>query len=464
MPVPLRTSEWVAASALGALCTALGVVAGVEPSYAVFGALGLAFVLLTFVDLAAGLVILIFVAFTESTPLGAGALSLTKLTGLLLVLAWIARLATQRAGRERLIFDAYPALSYVLLIFVAWAVGSTVWAENGDAALSHSSRLLLVAILYIVVYTVVRGRREAGFVIGGLAAGATFTAAYGLVLRPGVSATESGRLVSTVQDPNFLAALLVAGVALTVAGFFAARGSAPLRLAAASGATLCLTAFFLTGSRGGIVAFAVALLATVAFGGRARGRALIATALIALVAVMYYAVYAPPEIRDRIVSATQGEAQREEGRLTIWTVGWRMFEDNAVAGVGAGNFGDRSIEYVLEPGTVFRTDRVIDNPDVAHNTYLGIGAELGLVGAALYLTIVGVSTACALQAAHRFAAHGDWRMEILTRGALVAQAGLLTANFFVNGEVNKVTWLVLALGPALLSLARAGEPARADPR
>jgi O-antigen ligase len=451
----LQRIQWELAGALALICAALGVLAGVDPRLAIFAALGLAFVILIFADLAAGLVVLIVVAFAETTPLAGPALSFTKLTGLLLALAWVATIATQPAGREGLIFDAHPTFSYLLAAFLGWVAISGAWAEDAASALTQGSRFFLLALLYVIVYTAVRTRHQAVWVIAGFVAGGALIAVYGLILGPSPDTLETDRLLATVRDPNYFAAALVAGVALSLAGFIAARGQPLLRLAAAGTAGLCLLAFFLTGSRGGLIAFAVALVAMVIVAGRrARATAAIAALAIALCTFAFYAFYAPEEIRERAESTTQGEVEREEGRVSIWTVGWRMVEAQPVRGVGIGNFKEQSPRYVLEPGTLPRSDRVIDGPGVAHNTYLGVLAELGVIGAALFLAVIGFSVAAAGAAARRFAASGDWRMEALARGLVVALAGVLAADFFISAEVSKVTWLLLALGPALLAVAR----------
>ena len=98
---------------------------------------------------------------------------------------------------------------------------------------------------------------------------------------------------------------------------------------------------------------------------------------------------------------------QRDTRLTIWTVAWRMAKDNPIHGVGIGNFEEESINYVLEPGTTYRTDRVIDNPGVAHNSYLGPLAEIGIVGVSMLIAILGFSVACAVRAAQRFARNDD---------------------------------------------------------
>lgn len=457
-----RMRSWLTALLIAPIFVLLGLLAGFEPKLALFAALGLIFILITLVDLAAAVVVLVIVVFAENTPLAGSVLSATKLTGLLLAMGWLARLATQPAGRERLIFTDHPVFSYLLAVFLGWVLLSSTWAGNTSSAVDQATSFLLVAVLYVIVYTAVRTRRQAMLVLGGFTTGTALTAAYGLVTRPSLETVEAGRLVSTVEDPNFLAASLIAGIALAGAAIVAARGAPLLRLAAGGALVVCLTAFVLTGSRGGLVGLGLALVAAVAVGGRWRGRIALAVTAIAIAGVGYFTLYAPPEITDRIESATQGETSQRDGRYTIWTVGWRMVEDNTLRGVGAGNFEDESINYVLEPGITFRTDRVIDNPGVAHNSYLGPLAELGVIGAAMFLAIIGFSVAAALRAAKRFAADGDRPMEALARGLFVAALGMLAAGFFISAETSKMIWLLLALGPALLGVASSA--GRSEPR
>ena len=152
-----------------------------------------------------------------------------------------------------MIFTAHPGFSYLLALFLSWIALSLVWAENVSLALDQASVFLLVAILYVIVFTAIRTRRQAIWVIGAFVLGTAITAAYGLVLRPDPNGQAADRLASTIQDPNFLAAFLVAGIALGGACFIAARGHRLLQLGALTSVALCLAAFVLTGSRGGII-------------------------------------------------------------------------------------------------------------------------------------------------------------------------------------------------------------------
>jgi putative inorganic carbon (HCO3(-)) transporter len=442
---------WLPVALVVPIFIALGLIAGRNPAMAVVLALGLVFVLVAVSDLAAGVALLVLVVFVESSPVLA--VSAEKLSGLVLVLAWVIRISTQSSRQTRLLFTDYPGLSYVFVLFLGWVLLSSTWAENTANAFNQCTRFLLVAVLYVIVYTALKTRRQLMIVIGAFVAGTAYTAAYGLVKRPSLDTVDAGRLVSTIADPNYLAASLIAGIALAGAGIVAARGKPLLQFGAAGALAFCLAAFVLTGSRGGIVGLAVALIAAVVVSGR--WRAVTTAAVLALVTlgIGYFSLYAPPEITNRIDSVTQGEARQQDGRTTIWMVGWRMVEDNPIRGVGAGNFEDKSVNYVLEPGTTYRTDRVIDRPGVSHNSYLGPLAELGIVGALLFVSIIGFSVLCAWRAANRFAQAEDLPMEALARGVVVASVGILAAGFFISAEASKQIWLLLALGPALLTIA-----------
>jgi O-antigen ligase len=181
-------------------------------------------------------------------------------------------------------------------------------------------------------------------------------------------------------------------------------------------------------------------------------------------AVGYYVTLAPQTLVERFTTATTGEVTQRDSRVTIWTVAWRMSLDHPVTGVGIGNFPTRSAEYSIEPGATYRTDRTIDQPAVAHNSYLGPLAETGIVGFGLFASILVFSIGCGVRAVRRFARDGDRTMEALGRGLVIALIGTLSSAFFISAESDKFIWLMLAMGPALLGVAERGEPVRSSRR
>jgi O-antigen ligase len=433
--------------ALLATALTIGLLAGVDPKLALVAAVGLIFVVVVLSNLAAGIALLALIAFLEVLPFGGAAVSIAKATGALLALSWLALLATRRET-ENDFFSSHPGLSYVLLAFLGWAALSSFWAEDSGAALESAYRFGLNLMLLPIVFTAIRSSRHVVWVLSAFLVGAVASASYGMLTPAASESAISGRLAGVGLDPNELAALLVA--TLTFAAALAARqGTAVLRVAAAAAIPFCLAGVLLSLSRGGLVALSVALLTAVVVGGRWRGRALVLLVVAAIAVVFYIGSVATPAGRAHLTQTGGGT-----GRTDIWTVGWRMVEAHPFTGVGANNFRVASVHYLLEPGVIRRSDFIVETPKVAHNMYLEVLADLGVVGLTLFLVIIAFSVRCAVGAARAFKRCGDAPMELFARALIVAIAALLAADFFLSEQYSKQLWLLLALGPAMAAVAR----------
>jgi O-antigen ligase len=455
----LAAPNWGFAAGLAATAALIGVLAGYDPKIAIGAALGIAFLLLATVDLASGLVAFTLITFLDLAPgLGAG-VSITKFAGLALAISWLARIAT-RERSEDMFWAAHPWMTWVIALFLLWVTLSAIWAEQPGSSFLAVQRFVLNAALFLVVFTAIQSRKHVRALVGALIIGAVIAGFYGIAVQPSAASYAAGptsasglnRLAGTIGDPNQLASVLVVGFTLSIAFAAGSRRSSAIRLACAAGATIALVGIFFTVSRGGLFALGAAMVATVLV---ARGRRLEATMLALLVAVTaigYFSVLVPAA-GDRILNADGGS-----GRTDIWKVGWRMVESQPVTGVGAGNFPNASIHYLLvEPGAIQRDEYVVDQPHVAHNIYLGFLAELGIVGLCLFLAIAGGSLQTAALAARNFARSGDRELELVARGVIVAILALLAADFFLSDQYSKLLWLLLALGPALLAVSRRTE-------
>jgi O-antigen ligase len=432
----------------GALLVALifGLIAAVNPALAVGAALGLTFAFVVFSDLAMGFAILGFLSFLEVLNT-AGGLSLAKGGGLLLAVAWLARVFTRQ--RERDFFTEYPTLSWVMVAFLVWASLSLLWATQTSAGTTAISRYFLDILLLPIALTAIRTRRDLVVVLAAIAIGAFVAAAYGLVKPPPTELIE-GRATGTIGDPNELAAALIVGMALA-AGLMLSRGR-PLavRLGATAVIPICIAGVFMSLSRGGLIALLAVLLAGPLLAGRWR---LAMTSLLVLViasGLLYFTQIASLPARERVSNVGEGS-----GRTDLWTVGLRMVRAHPLEGVGVGNFPVVSPDYVLQPGLIKRSELIFSTaPKVTHNTYLEILAEMGFPGLLLFLGIVGTSLLCALRAARLWARRGAVGMEALARGVLLGLIGLLVADFFISEMYGKLLWTMLALGPAMFALAR----------
>lgn len=443
-----------------ALCLVFGVLAGLNPQLAIGGALAIGFLALAIADLTAGLIVFALLAYFAITPGGVGSFVSAQAASLVLALSWLARIATRAAPTE-FFWSRHPAITWLAVAFLAWVALSSLWAENAGDTSAVLLKYGLDALLFVIVFEAVRTPAHVKGLLAALVAGGTVAAAYGIIASPNLAslaasptaATDLDRLGGTIADPNLLAAVLVVAFVLAVA-LAATTGSPAARLALIAAGGSALLSVFLTASRGGLVGLVAALLTGIVLA-RGRRAAAIGGALVVVAASVVYVGLFDPGVAQRYSTADGGN-----GRTDLWKVGWRMAEANPVRGVGAGNFRDSSAHYVLaEPGSIEDSRFIVDQPRFAHNVYLEVLAELGVVGLALFLALVGAAIGTGVQAARRFARVGDASMELLSRAVVVALVALLAMDFFLSDQFSKQLWLLLALCPALLAIAgRRPEP------
>lgn len=456
MAARLDLGSWAIAAVLAGLALAFGMVAGVDPRLAVAGSIAVVLLLLAVTNLTAGLCGFILLSFLELVPAATGpTVSLSKVAGAVLALSWLAGVAT---GQHRRMFPSeHPYLTFLMIAFLAWNGISVLWAEESPRVFTSVSSFMLSFLLFPIVYSAARRKRDVRWLMLAFIAGATFTAVYGVLAQPSAAtvatsaAAASGlnRLAGTFGDPNELAAVLVAGVALSAAIVFNRQCSPLLRTAVAIADLLMLSGVFLTLSRGGLISLTAMILVGVMITGRHRAKAMVAGAVVAgVVALLFFAV-ASPEARDRITKSDGGS-----GRTDIWKVGWRMVEAHPVRGVGASNFQNTSIHYLLaSPGAIQFDQYLVDVPSVAHNAYLQVLAETGVPGLAMFLAIIAACVTLAMRAMRIFRNRGDPEGEALCTATVLGLAALLSAYFFLSEEHSKDLWLMLSLCPALLGLA-----------
>jgi hypothetical protein len=72
----------------------------------------------------------------------------------------------------------------------------------------------------------------------------------------------------------------------------------------------------------------------------------------------------------------------------------------------------------------------------------------------LFVLLIGFAAASLLKAASLFKKLGDGRMQVVSICLVVAMVGSLGVQMFQSQQQEKVIWLLLGLGPALLTIAR----------
>jgi O-antigen ligase len=324
------------------------------------------------------------------------------------------------------------------------------WSASTGTALTTVMRFALNAFLLPIAYTAVRDRRAAIRILAALVVGASIAALSAIVAPPPPESAISGRAAGTVGDPNELAAALLVGMTMAAAFAVNKHISAPLRALSAGSAVLCLTGILISLSRGGLLGLAAALLIAIIVGGRWRGRVMAICGTLAALAVGYFAFVASLPAQQRVLDISAGGGT---GRLDLWTVGLRMIEAHPFRGIGIGQFPIASVHYLLRPGLIQSGAFILSTPKVAHNTYLNVTAELGLVGGVMFIVFIVFCLGCALLAVRAVTRAGDECLEILFRGFVVAVGGYLVTLMFLSEATEKLFWILMALGPALLAVA-----------
>ncbi|HEY6348050.1 MAG TPA: O-antigen ligase family protein [Candidatus Angelobacter sp.] len=201
--------------------------------------------------------------------------------------------------------------------------------------------------------------------------------------------------------------------------------------------SLACAALYMTGSRGGLIAYAGMVLVSLWFF-KPRVTALSRVLLAGALSVAVVASLQPP-------SAGGGRLQEVDeftsaSRLALWSTAGVMFLQHPVLGVGYGNYRSLYNDYL--PG-------VTPNQLDAHNIYLQFLAETGIIGFVIFFVLVASFAKVAVKLAKD--ADPWYRMVgIGTGGALAATLihGMVDYLFNVSPQFGGLFWLVLALGLA----------------
>lgn len=375
--------------------------------------------------------------------------------------------------RERLIVN--NVLPLLALFVVVQTIGALL-AKDPDLAMDTVITSVTEGlVLYLLVTNAVRTpevlRRAvwvlvlAGAFVSGLSllqrVTGTYHKNYGGFAQMGNAALsenlgrgELNRQAGPVGEKNYYAQMLLMLVPLGLFRFWGER-SRWLRALAALATVLVGLGVACTFSRGGAVGF-VLLLAVMSLMRYIKFSQLLAIGVgIALV------LLAVPKYRERLLEMEQLSSAVEErslgavegdravqGRLAEMLAAGLVFADHPLIGVGPGMFKYYYPEYSQLMG--FRWH---ETPRYAHNLYLGIAAEHGVLGLIAFMGILYV----ALRDLARWRRYWlDARPDLahLLTGFLLAVVAFMTTGLFLSFAYVRYFWLVMALAGSAVYVAR----------
>jgi O-antigen ligase len=176
---------------------------------------------------------------------------------------------------------------------------------------------------------------------------------------------------------------LILALSLPVALYLLARRTGwPTTLLACVSLVACVPALLLTGSRGGLLAAAPALVMLLLVISRLpRGQKLVAVIMcMGVIATTLY--FVPDRTWDRLFTTMR---EFSGGTLThrtvIWAASMEAFRNHALLGVGAGAHSAAVLQAV-------------DVPYVAHNSFLSVLVELGVIGELIFGALLASMIYC----------------------------------------------------------------------
>jgi O-antigen ligase len=146
-------------------------------------------------------------------------------------------------------------------------------------------------------------------------------------------------------------------------------------------------------------------------------------------------------------------ATSETGRLKIWTRGMSYMVRNPVLGVGVGNFP--VAEGTISPMAGRQEYGVGVRWGAAHNSFVQVGAELGIPGLALFVGLIG-SVFVSLRRVARQAAHSASQRNVarLAQSLMAAMVGFAVGGFFLSLAYADFLYCLVALAAALYKTTR----------
>lgn len=314
----------------------------------------------------------------------------------LLLIAVIADIFTRTKGDFSL-FESKP-ITIAIAAFVIWSAASIFWAASPNSVLHHTFVWSVYLVFFALLSNSILDRRYLGnsvYVLGVIALIVSINCVIEFVLRENIDSTFGFRYG---RFSEAWAALIPLFFAFTLRS----KGLT-MALAMAVTSLLWLAVLFstsrtsLAAAVGGIGIFIVSFLLTRKGRTQFKKLAFVGGLLLILGVVTQLTIFTTRNEKktttfDRLAISAESDSSNSLGkniRFLFATVGFEMLRQNPLLGVGADNFGVEFNKYRAAISTKTENAEIVTGnedaiPERAHNEYLQVAVELGIVGAMFF--------------------------------------------------------------------------------
>jgi len=308
----------------------------------------------------------------------------------------------------------------LMVLFVIWAAMSYLWSSDPEVTLIEVTVYLRLLIMVWLIWQLLPDagqqiRLLQAYVLGTLVA--SIDTVYQFIHH---NESAYQRYAGAGLNPDDLG--LVMALSIPISYYLLIRSER--RMAWLYGAQLVLsgTAILLSAARGSVFAVAVALSIVPLTATRLKWRQSATILLTAVLFISAAAFFVPASSWDRLSGIPNELLEGDlSGRKAIWAAGLEVFREHPFLGVGAGAYLP-SVRHIL----------VV--PNVAHNTFLSVLVELGVIGLGIFSALLGVLLLSAKEL--------PWLPKRLW---LVCLAVWLVGVSSLSWEARKPTWLLFGL-------------------
>ena len=251
-----------------------------------------------------------------------------------------------------------------------------------------------------------------------------------MALSAGIGHFSTG--VTDMYDVNDIAMVLVCSLPITFYLMLQQQGFKKFILSIFM--LLTVITIIKTGSRGGALGL-LAIAGYVVLNSRSKIKALV----ISTIALVILFAFAPEESKERFVTMVKPETEYDQNygdRKQIWTRGITIALSSPLVGAGIGNYtvADGSSKDKMGPWKA------------AHNSYLQIAVELGLIGFVLYVLLT-IGTFIKLHLMKKAVERMEPPSPVvwIIKGAELTMLAFIVTTFFLSQAYNPQFYFILAM-------------------
>ena len=335
------------------------------------------------------------------------------------------------------------AIPFLLLAIMVLGMPSSIWAGK---ALTFVLRDFIPSLLLMTaVAASVRSANDLDWLAFAHLLGATLYSVLTLLF---VAVGSDGRLGGggSYYDANDFALLLVCTIPFAI--YFLRPGVTTWRRVFALGSLLLFVVMLIkSGSRGGFIAFvALILYIVVAFRSIPKRQRLFAVAAATIIMALFGTATYWNLIQSIAHPDNDYNMTEQTGRKFIWKRGVGYMIAHPLLGVGAANF-EQAEGTESKISQQYATENRGLKWSAAHNSFVLVGAELGIGGMVLFVVMIGTSFYRLAQVRE----HSDDHLQSNIGRVAYAQmliaslVGYCIAGFFVSASYFSLLYALIGL-------------------